>query len=116
MAINLVALFFQIIVHVIIISPVLWLAGRALVEQERSKFSHAVFIALIGTIAGDILGALINGALASLIILLIWLWLIKHFFECGWLKAFVIAIIALIIYLIITLVLFLIGLALFTVV
>jgi hypothetical protein len=37
--------------------------------------------------------------------IVVWIALIKHFFDCGWLKALVIAVIAGIIYLIITLIL-----------
>jgi hypothetical protein len=44
--------------------------------------------------------------------IIVWLGLIKHFFDCGWLKALAISIIAWIIYWIITLILFAILLAL----
>ena len=44
---------------------------------------------------------------------IIWLWLIKHFFDCGWLKALLIAIVAVIIFIIIAVVLLLIGFAAF---
>jgi hypothetical protein len=39
----------------------------------------------------------------------VWLALIKHFFDCGWLKAFVIAVIAVIVFIIIIAILALIG-------
>jgi hypothetical protein len=39
----------------------------------------------------------------------VWLGLIKHFFDCGWLKAFVIALIAVIVFAIIVFILALIG-------
>jgi len=40
---------------------------------------------------------------------IVWLALIKHFFDCGWLKAFVIAIIAVIIFVIIVAILAVLG-------
>ncbi len=44
--------------------------------------------------------------------LILWLALIKHFFDCGWLKALVISIIAVVIFAVIAVVLALIGFAL----
>jgi uncharacterized protein YacL len=52
---------------------------------------------------------LFTGILASLIQLIVWLALIKHFFDCGWLKAFAISIVAVIIFIIIAVVLALLG-------
>jgi hypothetical protein len=52
---------------------------------------------------------LIGGIIAALIMFVVWLALIKHFFDCGWIKAFVIAVIAVIIFVIIAFVLALIG-------
>jgi hypothetical protein len=114
-AVNLIAVFFQIVVDIVILSPLLWLAARAIVGKGKARFSHAVLITLIGSLVGDFIGALINGALASIIVLIIWLWLIKHFFECGWLKALAIAIVAVIIFLIIAFFLLLLGLSIFAV-
>jgi hypothetical protein len=44
----------------------------------------------------------------------IWLYLVKHFFDCGWLKALVIAIVTIIIFALIAIILGLIGFALIT--
>jgi hypothetical protein len=56
------------------------------------------------------------GLLASIIVLVIWLALVKHFFDTGWLRALAIAIVAIIIYVIIAaiLALLLVGVLLFT--
>ena len=43
---------------------------------------------------------------------IVWLALIKHFFDCGWLKAFAIAVIAVIIFVIIVAILAVIGIGL----
>jgi hypothetical protein len=37
----------KIIVNVVILSPVLWLAGRAIVGKERAKFKDAILIVVI---------------------------------------------------------------------
>jgi hypothetical protein len=47
--------------------------------------------------------------IAALIMFVVWLALIKHFFDCGWLKALAIAIIAVIIFIVIIAVLAIIG-------
>jgi hypothetical protein len=107
--IDLVGLLVQIVVGIIILAPVLWLAGRALVGKEKAKFLDAVWIVALGTIIGAVFGALVGGLLAAIIMFVIWLALIKHFFDCGWLMALAIAIIAVIIFIIIVAILAFIG-------
>ena len=106
---DLVALLIQIIVSTIILAPVLWLAGKALVGGEKAKFFDAVWIVVLGTIIGAVVNAFIGSLIAAIIMFIVWLALIKHFFDCGWLKAFVIAIIAVIIFVIIVAILAVIG-------
>jgi len=106
---DLVALLIQIVVGVIIIAPILWLAGRALAGKDKAKFTDAIWIVVLGTVIGAVVGAFVGGLIAALIMFIVWLALIKHFFDCGWLKALVIAIIAVIIFIIIVAVLAIIG-------
>ena len=110
--IDLIGLLIQIVVGIIVLAPVLWLAGRALVGKEKAKFLDAVWIVALGTIIGAVVGALIGGLLAAVIMFIVWLMLIKHFFDCGWLMAFVIAVIAVIIFIIIVAILAFIGIGL----
>jgi hypothetical protein len=112
---DLIALLIQIVVGTVIIAPVLWLAGRALVGKEKAKFLDAVWIVLLGTVIGAVVGALVGGfggLVAAVIMFIIWLALIKHFFDCGWLMAFAIAIIAVIIFVVIVAILAVIGIGL----
>jgi hypothetical protein len=111
LAINLDTLILQIIVNTIIIGPVLWISGRALVGKEKAKFTDGLWIAALGTIIGAIFGYFFTGLVASIIMLVIWLALIKRFFDCGWLKALLIAIVAIIVFVIIGFILVLLGLA-----
>ena len=104
-----VALLIQIVVGVIIIAPVLWLVGRALVGKEKAKFTDAIWIVVLGIVLGAIVGAFIGGLWAALLMFIIWLLLIKHFFDCGWLKALAIAILAVILFMVIVFVLTLVG-------
>ena len=106
---DLVALLIQVVVGVIFIAPVLWLAGRALVGKDKAKFTDAILIVVLGLVIGAIVNVFVGGLAALLIMVIILLALIKHFFDCGWLKALVIAILAGIIFIIIVVVLALIG-------
>jgi len=109
LAINLDVLVLQIIVNTVIIGPVLWLSGRALVGKEKAKFTDGLWIAALGTIIGAIFGYFFTGIIAAIIMLIIWLGLIKRFFDCGWGKALLIAIVAVIIFIIIGVVLAVLG-------
>jgi hypothetical protein len=128
MSIDLFTLIIHIIANIIILSPALWLAGRAIAGKEKAKFSDAVAIIVAGTLIGTIFDVFFAGLLALFISLLffgaffwlfslfirliIWLALVKHFFDCGWLKALAISILAVILFAIIAMILRLLGLAL----
>ncbi|MDG6906492.1 MAG: hypothetical protein JRN20_11975 [Nitrososphaerota archaeon] len=107
---NVLGLAVQIIVGIIVVAPVLWMSGRTLVGKQKAKFTDAIWIVVLGIVIGVIIGALVNsGLLSAIIMFIVWLGLIKHFFDCGWLKAFVVAIVAVIIFTIIAAILAIIG-------
>jgi len=112
--VDLTAIVIQIIVGIIILAPVLWLSGRALVGKQKAKFTDAIWIVVLGVVVGAAVGALVNGLLGALITFILWLYLIKHFFDCGWLKALVVAIVAVIIFIVIIAVLAIVGIGLLT--
>jgi len=101
MAVNLDTLLINLIVNIIILSPVLWIAGRLLAGKDKAKFTDALWIVVLGTVIGGIFQYLFAGIIASIIVLVIWLALVKHFFDTGWLKAFAIAVIAVVIWIVI---------------
>ena len=113
MAINidtaLLNLIVTIIVNIIFISPALWIAGRLLAGKQKAKFTDALWIVVLGTVISSIFGYFFQGIIASLILFVIILGLVKRFFDCGWLKALAISIVAAVIFIIIALVLALIG-------
>jgi len=113
LALNLDTVIIHIIVNTIILAPVLWLSGRALVGKDKAKFTDAVWIVVLGTLVGAFFGAYFEGFTAAIIELILWLFIVKYFFDCGWLKALAISILAIIIFVAIMLVLDLIGFALF---
>jgi hypothetical protein len=108
-ALNLDILLIQIVVNAIILSPVLWLAGRALVGAQKAKFFDAVWIVVLGTVISTIFNSLFSGIIASIILLIVFLALVKHFFDCGWLKAFAISLLAVIFFVVIIAILAVIG-------
>ena len=52
MAVNLDAVLINVIVNIIILSPVLWLVGRALAGKDKAKFTDAIIIVVVGTLVG----------------------------------------------------------------
>jgi len=106
---DLMALLIQIVVGVIVLAPVLWIAGRLLAGKDKAKFTDAIWIVVLGVILGAVVGFFVSGLVAWIIMFIVWLALIKHFFDCGWLKAFVIAVLAVIIFVIIIVILGIIG-------
>jgi len=132
----LVTLLIQIVFWVIVVAPALWLSGRLIAGKQNAKFSDAFWIVIVGTVVFYFINfaleyflldaitsvtaqssflQLIAPLISYLVLLIIWLALVKHFFDCGWLKAFAISIVAVvlavIIWIIIGFILALIGLS-----
>lgn len=91
-------LLISIVITVVVNSLVVWLAGKSMVGSDKAKFSDAVWIVVLGSVIGGALNSFVHGLIGTIVVLILWLLLIKHFFDCGWLKALVIAIIAVIIF------------------
>jgi hypothetical protein len=70
----------------------------AALGKEKAKFTDALWIAILGTVIADILNI-------SLIVLLVWIALISHFFDCGLFKAIAIGIIAVVMLIVIAFIL-----------
>jgi len=78
--------------------------GRLLAGKQKAKFTDALWIVIVGTVIfyffNLILSDILSGfalIISYILLLIIWLGLVKHFFDCGWLKALAISIIAIII-------------------
>jgi hypothetical protein len=96
-----VNLIIHIIVNIIILAPVLWISGRLLAGKDKAKFTDALWIVVLGTLIGGVFQYFFSGLIAAIIVLFIWLALVKHFFDTGWLKALAIAVVAVLIWIII---------------
>jgi hypothetical protein len=93
-----------LIVEVIVISLVLWASGRALVGKEKAKFTDVIWITVLGLIVGAVVQNVIP-FVGWFLALIIFLALIRHFFDAGWGRALLIALLAIIIFVVIAVVL-----------
>jgi len=108
---TLTSILVQIVAGVIIVAPILWLVGRSMVGGAKARFTDAIWIVLLGTIINAVLGMFVHGALGFIITLIVWILLIKHFFDAGWGKAILIGILAIVVLVIVALVLVFLGAA-----
>jgi len=85
------------VLGLIILTVVFYIAGRIVVGKKRALFSDAFVISLLGTIVMNIclnLFGLLVGAILSLIV---WLLLVRHYYETGWLGAIAVGIMAVVV-------------------
>ena len=86
----------------IVLTIVLYLAGHLVVGGRRAKLSDAFLIALLGTVIGTVVALFVSSFLILFIIeVIVWLGLIKHFYETGWLGALAVAILSIIVFIVI---------------
>jgi hypothetical protein len=95
---DVIGILIHVIVGIVILSPALWISGRLIAGKDKAKFTDALWIVALGTIINAVVGAFVGNLIATIILLIVWLALIKHFFDCGWLKAFAIAVVAVVIF------------------
>ena len=109
---GIVGLIIQLVIAGIIGGIFVWLAGKAL-GAPKATYWHGILIVVSAIVISDIIGYFLSGLgwIKTIIEIIVILLLIKHFFAVGWVKAIVIAILAVIIAIIVTFVLALLGLA-----
>lgn len=107
---DIVSLVIGIIVQIIILAPALWFVGGKIAKKEDVKFTDAVWIVVLGAVVSGVMGMFSYGMIGALIGFVLWLFLIKHFFDTGWLKALIISVLATILLVIVGAILALIGL------
>jgi hypothetical protein len=104
------------IIHLIVSGIIggifVWLAGKAL-GAPKATYWHGILIVISAIILTDVIGYFLGstGWLGIILQLFIILLLIKHFFSVGWLKAIVIAVLAVVILAIVIIVLAYLGIA-----
>lgn len=87
------------ILELLILTVVLYIAGRAVVGERRARLSDAFALALLGTVLSSLFTIFIPyGLLAVLLSILVWLLLIKRLYETSWTGALAVGILAIIIF------------------
>ncbi len=93
------------VVNLIVMTIVFYLAGVIVVGKRRALFSDALVISLLGTVVGNICSLFFPPVIGLILSLLIWLLLIRRYYETGWLGALAVAVLAVIIYVVVLIVL-----------
>jgi hypothetical protein len=109
LAFDIVSVLINVVVGVIVTAPVLWIAGRLLVGASRAKFMDAVIIVVLGNIAGAVISAVVGGFIGAVVQIVVFLFLIKKYYECSWMKALAVAVVTVVIFVIIVLILGVLG-------
>ena len=81
-----------IIAGSIIQAPILWISGRILVGADQAKFMDAVWISVLATTANIVLGMFVGVEAGGIVQLLIYLFLVSKYYETGWVKAAMVAV------------------------
>lgn len=76
-----------VLVSIFVQAPALWLAGRFIVGSEKAKFMDAVWITILGAVLNAVIAAFIGGEIAGLVQLVAYLYLVKQYYETGWIQA-----------------------------
>jgi len=90
----------------LVLTVVLYLAGLIVVGGKRARLTDAFLISLLGTILSNLFFIFIPyGLIALFLSIVVWLLLIKRFYETGWVGAFAVGILTIIVYLVIVIIL-----------
>jgi len=81
----------------IVLTVVFYVSGLIVVGGKKAKLSDAFIISLLGTVVFNVFVMLIP-VLGPFIALVVWLALIKHYYDTGWLGALAVAVLAVIVY------------------
>lgn len=85
-------------VGLLILTVVFYVSGLLIVGEEKARFSDALIIALLGLFIGNFVLLFLPALLGLIAALIVWLLLIRHFYETGWLKALAVAILAVVVF------------------
>jgi hypothetical protein len=93
------------IVNLLVMTIVFYVAGIIVVGKRRALFSDALVISLLGTVVGNICLLFFPPVIGLLLSLIVWLLLIRRYYETGWLGALAVAVLAVIIYVVVLVIL-----------
>lgn len=93
------------VINLIVMTVVFYVAGVIVVGTRRALLSDAFVISLLGTVVGNICLLFFPPLIGLILSLIVWLLLIKRYYETGWLGALAVAVLAVIIYVVVLVVL-----------
>ena len=93
------------IINLIVMTFVFYVAGVIVVGKRRALFSDALVISLLGTVVGNICLLFFPPLIGLILSFLIWLLLIRHYYETGWFGALAVAFLAVITYVVVLVIL-----------
>ena len=105
MDVQIVSLLIGLVAQVIIMVPVVWIVGLMLPNAQNAKFTDAIMIVVLGSIASTIVGIFLPGIVGSLVQVVVYLYLIKKYYECSLGKALAVAIVTVLMFVVIAAVL-----------
>lgn len=85
------------VVSLLILTVVFYIAGAIVVGRQRALLSDAFVIALLGTVVNSICLLFFPPLVGLILSLVIWLLLIRRYYETGWLGALAVGILAVIV-------------------
>ncbi|MGP3667823.1 MAG: hypothetical protein ACKD6N_04910 [Candidatus Bathyarchaeota archaeon] len=95
-------------------SLAVYFAGRVIVG-EKAKFTRSLLLTLVGVVIISLFAiftiTLLGRVIGFILTMIIWLWLIRYFFNTGWLAALGVAVLSVFMFIVILLILgFILGL------
>jgi len=112
--------FIAFIIRLLVLTTVFYVAGVLIVGKKRALYGDAFIIALLGTVISTFFMAVLPGlviftfdshkfglgsGLGLLISFFVYLLLIRHYYETGWLGALAVSILAVVVFVVLALVL-----------
>jgi hypothetical protein len=99
---SIIGLLFKIVSATILTTPSLWIAGRMMVGVKKARFSDSLWIVALGVVVESVIGVVVRSPFTPFVQLFVWLYLIKHYFDTDWLRAFVVSILTVVVFIIVT--------------
>ena len=85
------------VVSLLVLTAVFYIAGAIVVGRERATLSDAFVISLLGTVVNSICLVFFPPFVGLILSLIIWVLLIRRYYETGWLGALAVGILAVIV-------------------
>lgn len=92
----------EFILELLAMTTVFYIAGRIVVGKKRALFSDAFTISFLGVIVNTVCVLFLPWIIGVVLAFVLWLALIKHYYETGWLGALAVVIMAVVVYVIIS--------------